>query len=72
MKLVNPAKMKEQLVGQLKTQISDLERFIEFLQGILFSAISLFILHVSIYIKGFFSLNVGILKKQKVYLKKKI
>lgn len=31
--LVNPAKMKEQLVGQLKTQISDLERFIEFLQG---------------------------------------
>ncbi|XP_054707861.1 RUN domain-containing protein 1-like [Uloborus diversus] len=31
--LVNPAKMKEQLVCQLKTQISDLERFIEFLQG---------------------------------------
>ncbi|XP_021004482.2 RUN domain-containing protein 1 [Parasteatoda tepidariorum] len=31
--LVNPAKMKEQLVSQLKTQISDLERFIEFLQG---------------------------------------
>jgi len=31
--LVNPLKMKEQLVGQLKTQITDLERFIEFLQG---------------------------------------
>lgn len=31
--LVNPAKMKEQLVNQLKTQISDLERFIDFLQG---------------------------------------
>ncbi|CAH0389190.1 unnamed protein product [Bemisia tabaci] len=31
--LVNPLKMKEQLVVQLKTQISDLERFIEFLQG---------------------------------------
>ncbi|KAF8782351.1 RUN domain-containing protein 1 [Argiope bruennichi] len=31
--LVNPAKMKEQLVSQLKTQITDLERFIEFLQG---------------------------------------
>ena len=25
--------MKEQLVSQLKTQITDLERFIEFLQG---------------------------------------
>lgn len=25
--------MKEQLVAQLKTQITDLERFIEFLQG---------------------------------------
>ncbi|XP_046683276.1 RUN domain-containing protein 1 [Homalodisca vitripennis] len=31
--LINPMKMKEQLVNQLKTQISDLERFIEFLQG---------------------------------------
>nr|CAG4646160.1 EOG090X03YR [Macrothrix elegans] len=31
--LVNPLKMKEQLVSQLKTQVSDLERFIEFLQG---------------------------------------
>ena len=31
--LVNPLKMKEQLVNQLKTQITDLERFIEFLQG---------------------------------------
>jgi RUN domain-containing protein 1 len=31
--LVNPLKMKEQLVCQLKTQITDLERFIEFLQG---------------------------------------
>nr|CAG4649227.1 EOG090X03YR [Scapholeberis mucronata] len=31
--LVNPLKMKEQLVTQLKTQVSDLERFIEFLQG---------------------------------------
>ncbi len=26
-------KVKEQLVGQLKTQITDLERFIDFLQG---------------------------------------
>jgi len=32
--LINPLKMKEQLVTQLKTQISDLERFVEFLQGI--------------------------------------
>ncbi|KAF4526334.1 hypothetical protein B566_EDAN012261 [Ephemera danica] len=31
--LVNPLKMKEQLVSQLKTQIIDLERFIQFLQG---------------------------------------
>ncbi|KAG1677506.1 RUN domain-containing protein 1 [Nymphon striatum] len=31
--LINPAKMKEQLVSQLKTQIIDLERFIIFLQG---------------------------------------
>ncbi|CAG2168580.1 unnamed protein product [Oppiella nova] len=31
--LVNPVIMKEQLVGQLKTQITDLERFIHFLQG---------------------------------------
>ncbi|KAK6620145.1 hypothetical protein RUM44_006545 [Polyplax serrata] len=31
--LVSPLKMKEQLVTQLKTQIVDLERFIEFLQG---------------------------------------
>ncbi|XP_052863830.1 RUN domain-containing protein 1 [Anopheles cruzii] len=30
--LVNPLKMKEQLVTQLKTQIQDLERFIGFLQ----------------------------------------
>ena len=32
--IVNPAKVKEKLVDQLKTQIVDLERFIEFLQGI--------------------------------------
>ncbi|KAK7868724.1 hypothetical protein R5R35_002529 [Gryllus longicercus] len=31
--LINPLRMKEHLVTQLKTQISDLERFIEFLQG---------------------------------------
>jgi len=31
--MVNPVKIKEQLVGQLKTQIEDLERFIDFLQG---------------------------------------
>ncbi|GAB6018509.1 hypothetical protein CHUAL_000207 [Chamberlinius hualienensis] len=31
--LISPVKMKEQLVSQLKTQITDLERFIEFLQG---------------------------------------
>ncbi|KAL9694480.1 hypothetical protein quinque_013765 [Culex quinquefasciatus] len=31
-KLVNPLKMKEKLVSQLKTQIQDLERFISFLQ----------------------------------------
>lgn len=30
---VSPLKMKEQLVGQLKTQVNDLERFIKFLQG---------------------------------------
>lgn len=30
---VGPLKMKEQLVAQLKTQITDLERFISFLQG---------------------------------------
>ena len=30
--MVNPVIMKEQLVDQLKTQVSDLERFIEFLQ----------------------------------------
>lgn len=31
--IVNPAKVKEKLLDQLKTQIVDLERFIEFLQG---------------------------------------
>lgn len=31
--IVNPMKVKEQLVSQLKTQIEDLERFINFLQG---------------------------------------
>lgn len=31
--IVNPAKVKEKLVEQLKTQIVDLERFIDFLQG---------------------------------------
>ncbi|XP_063229326.1 RUN domain-containing protein 1 [Bacillus rossius redtenbacheri] len=31
--LVNPLKVKEHLVMQLKTQITDLERFIHFLQG---------------------------------------
>ncbi len=31
--IVNPVKIKEQLVSQLKTQIEDLERFIDFLQG---------------------------------------
>jgi hypothetical protein len=31
--IINPSKVKEQLVTQLKTQISDLERFIDFLQG---------------------------------------
>ncbi|XP_043466603.1 RUN domain-containing protein 1-like [Leptopilina heterotoma] len=31
--IVSPLKMKEQLVGQLKTQIADLERFINYLQG---------------------------------------
>ena len=30
---MNPGKVKEKLVGQLKTQITDLERFIDFLQG---------------------------------------
>lgn len=32
--IVNPARVKEKLVEQLKTQIVDLERFIEFLQGV--------------------------------------
>lgn len=32
-KIANPVKIKEQLVSQLKTQIADLERFIDFLQG---------------------------------------
>lgn len=31
--IVSPIKMKEHLVNQLKTQVADLERFIEFLQG---------------------------------------
>ena len=31
--IVNPLKMKSQLVDQLQTQITDLEMFIEFLQG---------------------------------------
>ena len=34
--------MKEQLVSQLKTQITDLERFIQFLQGNLNSIITTF------------------------------
>jgi len=31
--IVNPAKVKEKIIDQLKTQIVDLERFIDFLQG---------------------------------------
>ncbi|XP_050461633.1 RUN domain-containing protein 1 [Cataglyphis hispanica] len=31
--IVSPLKMKEQLVSQLKTQVADLERFINYLQG---------------------------------------
>ncbi|XP_076471656.1 RUN domain-containing protein 1-like [Babylonia areolata] len=31
--IVNPAKVKEKLIDQLKTQVVDLERFIQFLQG---------------------------------------
>lgn len=31
--IVNPARVKEQLVEQLKTQIRDLEMFISFIQG---------------------------------------
>lgn len=31
--LVNPLKMKEHLVAQLKTQVADLERFINYLQA---------------------------------------
>jgi hypothetical protein len=31
--MVSPMKMKEQLVDQLKTQIQDLERFIQYLHG---------------------------------------
>lgn len=33
--IVNPARVKEQLVDQLKTQIRDLEMFINFIQGVL-------------------------------------
>lgn len=33
--IVNPARVKEQLVDQLKTQIRDLEMFINFIQGLL-------------------------------------
>ena len=32
LQIVNPVKVKEQVIGQLKNQIGDLERFIEFLQ----------------------------------------
>ena len=32
--IVNPLKMKSQLVGQLQTQITDLEMFIQFLQAL--------------------------------------
>lgn len=31
--IINPLKMKNHLVGQLKTQITDLEMFIQFLQS---------------------------------------
>ncbi|XP_071122884.1 RUN domain-containing protein 1-like [Mytilus edulis] len=31
--IVNPGKVKEKLIQQLSTQITDLERFIQFLQG---------------------------------------
>lgn len=33
--IVNPARVKEQLVEQLKTQIRDLEMFINFIQGVI-------------------------------------
>ena len=40
--IVNPAKVKEKLVDQLKTQITDLERFIQFLQGEIILSFDLF------------------------------
>ena len=33
--IVNPLKMKSQLVSQLQTQITDLEMFIQFLQEVM-------------------------------------
>jgi hypothetical protein len=31
--LTNPVKLKENLITQMRTQINDLEKFIEFLKG---------------------------------------
>jgi len=42
--IVNPAKVKEKIIDQLKTQIVDLERFIEFLQGESIEMITLMLL----------------------------
>ena len=40
--IVNPLKMKSQLVSQLQTQITDLEMFIQFLQEVSREHISVF------------------------------
>ena len=40
--IVNPLKMKSQLVSQLQTQITDLEMFIQFLQEVSEEQLSVF------------------------------
>ena len=53
-RIVNPAQVKEKLVDQLKTQIVDLERFIDFLQGQLLHC---FINYITHYNRAFLSIQ---------------
>ena len=49
MQIVNPVKVKENVVRQLKTQIEDLERFVHFLQISGSAAGALLLLLISYY-----------------------
>lgn len=73
--IVNPARVKEQLVEQLKTQIRDLEMFINFIQGEevclwVNDVMLLFVIFIRIYTKSLDSFRLFKKKKKNFMLTK--